>query len=118
MTDNIEPKVDGRTLRKMDISKRFYGLTMPITETGCWIWLGYCDRNGYGDIKVEYKSWRAHRFSWVLHGGDIPEGQYVLHKCDEPSCVNPDHLFVGTQDDNIQDMIKKGRYRSRYDKQI
>lgn len=86
------------------------------TDT-CWLWTGGSSRGGYG-VFVLRKPDRAyaHRFSWYLENGDIPDGLLVLHRCDIPSCVRPDHLFLGTQQDNMDDMIAKGRqmdYRAR-----
>lgn len=78
----------------------------------CWYWFGCTDEIGYGRL-VHYKGEnKAHRISWLLFKGDIPKGLKVLHKCDIRNCVNPDHLFLGTQKENVQDMFKKGRQHS------
>jgi hypothetical protein len=85
---------------------------MPIPFSGCWIWMGsVADKRGYGLVYRSDNKTRtgAHRYSWELHHGEIPAGMRVCHKCDIPSCVNPDHLFLGTDVDNIQDAITKGR---------
>lgn len=71
----------------------------------CWIWLGHIDKYGYG----KFWNYLSHRFAWILTNGEIPKGLYVCHHCDNPSCVNPAHLFLGTQQDNMDDMVKKGR---------
>ena len=85
-------------------------------SAGCWLWTASKRNKGYGAFCYEAHGrkiqGRAHRFSWELHNGDIPDGLFVLHKCDIPACVNPDHLFLGTNDDNIRDMIQKGRHIS------
>lgn len=78
------------------------------TLEGCWIWIGAKHKNGYGSTK-RHKSGYAHRYIYELMIGKIEDGLCVCHKCDNPSCVNPDHLFLGTQLDNIQDRVKKGR---------
>ena len=78
-----------------------------VTETGCWIWMGYLVSGGYGGIDISGKSQLAHRVSFGL--GNIPEGMCVCHKCDVPACINPAHLFLGTHADNILDMMSKGR---------
>jgi hypothetical protein len=75
----------------------------------CWEWQGSKDRDGYGRYKSNGKLWQAHRYSVLLDGKD-PKGMVVMHSCDNPSCVRPDHLQLGTQADNIKDMIAKGRY--------
>lgn len=81
-----------------------------IPEAGCWIWVGYTDREGYGRIGIGKKTWKAHRVAWELYKGVVPTGLSVCHHCDVPACVNPSHLFVGTTKDNIQDCIAKGRH--------
>lgn len=79
------------------------------TDT-CWVWTGGTS-HGYGDIFIQPgKHIRTHRLSWTLHFGDIPEGLCVLHHCDNPPCVRPDHLFLGTRADNNHDTHRKGRY--------
>jgi endogenous inhibitor of DNA gyrase (YacG/DUF329 family) len=79
------------------------------TELGpCWEWMGSCSR-GYGVTHIDGSREFAHRFSWRDRNGEIPDGLDVCHKCDNPKCVNPGHLFVGTEKDNMLDMIKKGR---------
>lgn len=90
----------------------FIEKVMPEPNTGCHIWLGSSMKNGYGksSIVIKGKIQRlAHRVSWILHKGEIPSGIFVLHKCDNRICVNPEHLFLGTAKDNTQDMLSKNR---------
>ena len=79
----------------------------------CWVWVGSITGSGYGFLhygtKTERKPYRAHRLSWELHYGVIPDGLWVLHKCDNRKCVNPDHLFIGDRSDNMRDCAEKGR---------
>lgn len=80
----------------------------------CWLWRGSQHRRrgsevGYGEIGVEDGHQKAHRVSWMLKHGPIPVGMFVLHKCDNPACVRPAHLFLGTAQDNSDDMRRKGR---------
>ncbi len=75
----------------------------------CWIWLAAKDLEGYGFFWFKNKQVRSHRFSWEITHGKIPNGLFVCHHCDNPSCVRPDHLFLGTCQDNALDMISKGR---------
>jgi len=82
----------------------------------CWHWIGSKNiSTGYGAMHVRGKLLKAHRVSYELFNGKIPEGLYVCHKCDVPSCVNPEHLFVGSALDNTRDKMKKGRYRNGSD---
>lgn len=87
----------------------FRNISTATHENNCWIYSRLNPVSGYGQLMVNNKSMSAHRYSWVLHFDKIPYGLFVLHKCDTPACVNPDHLFLGNQFDNMQDCEKKGR---------
>jgi len=82
---------------------------VKIDHNGCWIWQGSIANNGYGNIKYKGKRWNTHRVSYIEFVGDIPEGLFVLHKCDVRACCNPEHLWLGTQKDNMHDASLKGR---------
>lgn len=94
--------------------RRFHEKYVIVEPCGCWIWLGAQSGRGYGYIKFKGRMLQAHRVSWELHHGPIGEadghhGACVLHRCDTPSCVNPNHLFVGSHADNMEDKVRKGR---------
>lgn len=90
---------------------RFESFYAPIPECGCWLWLGVETDRGYGQLCVRGKMVYAHRLSYELFREPIPRGLFVLHKCDTRSCVNPDHLFLGTAKSNQCDMARKDRGR-------
>lgn len=77
--------------------------------SGCWLWEEHVCIKGYGRIRYRGKKRQAHRVSWIIHRGEIPLGMNVLHKCDVTGCVNPDHLFLGTDTDNARDREQKQR---------
>jgi hypothetical protein len=84
-----------------------------VQENGCWNFTGRLNHKGYGEIWDGKKRALAHRLAYLLCVDDIPTGMLVLHNCDNPSCVNPKHLFLGTNQDNMNDMVRKGRSVSR-----
>ena len=88
-------------------SERFF---LKIKKTKkCWFWIGARNPDGYGTLRIERKSIKVHRFSYEIHKGKIPLGLEVCHSCDNTSCVNPEHLFLGTHSDNMRDMENKKR---------
>ncbi|OWK42025.1 HNH endonuclease signature motif containing protein [Fimbriiglobus ruber] len=94
-----------------DPLERFHQKYAVNPETGCWEWACYRHPKGYGIMGIgKYTKVRAHRFAYERLVGPIPAGMQVCHKCDQRNCVNPAHLFLGTGFDNMQDMVKKGRF--------
>lgn len=90
--------------------QRFWKKVDKKSDNECWNWTGSCFKFGYGQIRIKNKMIKAHRFSWEIHFGKIPDDKpCVLHHCDNPKCVNPSHLWSGTYKDNTKDMINKDR---------
>jgi len=86
-------------------------------DGGCWEWTGKCDKDGYGRICVDYKTTRTHRVAYELWKGEIPDGLFVLHSCDNPKCVNPIHLRVGSHEDNMNDRLVRHKYNKKLTEQ-
>lgn len=106
---------------KTSLRRRFGQSWCPEPFSGCWLWMAGTSLAGYGQISSSEATRRkevyAHRLSWEIHCGPIPEKLFVLHSCDTPLCVNPDHLFLGTHRDNMQDALRKGRLKLDHLKQ-
>lgn len=98
--------------RGLDLKTRLMRFVSPEPNTGCWLWVGHINRTGYGHMRVMGKTVMAHRLSYALLVKE-PKKLHVLHKCDTPCCVNPDHLFLGTNQDNVNDKMSKGRHRGK-----
>jgi hypothetical protein len=99
-------------LLRLSMLGRFEGWFIPEPNSGCWLWTGHGLPWGYGSFALGVprgESVLAHRASYHFYVGPIPDGLLILHRCDVPACVNPDHLFPGTEADNAHDMILKGR---------
>lgn len=101
--------IDVRLWRRVDKN----GPMLPHMDSVCWVWTGHVIADGYGHIKRGKTMVLTHRLSWELTFGEIKDGLLVLHKCDNPACVNPSHLFLGTDADNARDRDSKGRLGNR-----
>lgn len=101
---------DGTVKQIISLKKRFDSKRKPDPKTGCWLWAGGLDKKGYGRIGFRRRAIKA---TWVsvYFYNDTPRGsKHVLHKCDNPSCVNPFHLYLGTNDDNVRDKLERRRH--------
>ena len=100
------------TSKKIPVKELFEDRYIPEPNSGCWLWLGAGDQDGYGSFNPRGERWRAHRYSWTVHNGPIPQGMLVCHVCDVTACVNPSHLFLGDEATNAADMVRKKRSRT------
>lgn len=103
----VENMYDEKSKTDLIISR--YNKYVIKNNDGCWGWSGVISHYNYGILGAAKLKIPAHRASWIIHKGEIPKGFFICHHCDNPICSNPDHLFIGTQADNMEDMWKKGR---------
>lgn len=94
-------------VRSLIVSERFWSLVNVVERRRCWIWRGASDGLGYGQFRMNGKTIRAPRVAFFLRNGHWPNN--ALHRCDNPPCCNPDHIWDGTRFDNMRDMVRKGR---------
>lgn len=98
---------------RASVERRFLAKVSPEPNTGCWLWTASVTNRGYGELMIRHtqRCAYAHRVSFALYNGLLPDDVEVRHTCDVPCCVNPSHLIVGTHADNMQDMARRGRSR-------
>lgn len=109
--ENLRPMQEWSLERKKQVMKKFEKKFVEDEISGCWNWTAYKDRYGYGRFGVNRNPQLAHRVAFMLYIGEITDSLCICHHCDNPGCVNPSHLFLGTIQDNMDDRNKKGRTR-------
>ena len=97
------------TIQSVVYPESWFRKKFVVAENGCWNWIASADGRGRGQVNINGRPIRAHVVSWLIFRGEVG-GQCVLHKCDNPRCVNPDHLFLGSQDANMKDAARKGHH--------
>jgi len=113
INDLIARLTDKKTWKQYPLKRRFVSKLKINSTNSCWEWLGSRLQRGYGRIGLNGKMITAHRASWLIYRGEIPRGKFVCHKCDNPPCVNPDHLFITTHKENMMDMVSKQRWSKK-----
>ena len=109
MNKNFVRNKEGK-FTAIPLKERFYRfISVPENENLCWLWRGSFMTKNQPQFSIGKKNFIASRVSYEIHKGEVPQGMLVCHTCDNPRCVNPDHLFLGTHKDNVQDMINKNR---------
>lgn len=112
--DNPQSAMSRKQLAENVALREFFFHHNPCrTKNACWNWPKYRDEKGYGCIIYDGFKFAVHRLSFTHYKGKIPKGFVVMHECDNPSCFNPEHLFLGTQGENVEDMMRKGRHSSQ-----
>lgn len=104
---------DGIMAPRQDLKERFLKKVSEPTQTQCWEWQSTIHRDGYGKIWYEGRQVQAHRISYLIFRGEIPAGLWVLHRCDNRKCVNPEHLYVGTPQQNVMDKVQRCEWWGR-----
>lgn len=90
--------------------QRLDARSMPEPNSGCTLWFGAINIQGYGKLSIEHRYYQAHRLAFALANGGVSDGAWILHRCDNSACINPDHLYTGTPKQNTADMMRRGRY--------